>query len=75
MKITIIADVYGVSDNGTVNAAKNLANYMVAKGHDITILSPYSGKDEKGIHYITTKQFHIWGFDWYVKKNNVAGKA
>jgi len=71
MKITIIADVYGVSDNGTANAAKNLANYMIAKGHEITILSPHSQEDEKGIHYITTKQFHIWGFDWYVKKNNV----
>ena len=71
MKITIIADAYGVQDNGTGTAVRNLANAMIERGHKVTIVSPYEGEDKSGIKYIQVKSRHFNGLAWYVRKNGV----
>ena len=40
MKITIICDVLGEVNNGTILATTNLINYLRRKGHKVTVVSP-----------------------------------
>ena len=40
MKITIICDVLGEVNNGTILATTNLINYLRSKGHKVTVVSP-----------------------------------
>ncbi len=71
MKITIIADMYGTQDNGTSNAVKNLSKHMLARGHKVTVVSPYAGEDKSGIRYIQVESRHFMGLESYVRKNGV----
>ena len=46
MRVTVICDVLGETNNGTVLAAKNLITYLVEQGHTVRIVSP--DKDTEG---------------------------
>ena len=46
MKVTVICDVLGEANNGTVLAAKNLITYLVEQGHTVRVVSP--AKDTEG---------------------------
>lgn len=40
MKVTIVCDILGETNNGTTLAAKNLIAHLQEKGHDVTVVSP-----------------------------------
>ena len=71
MNITIISDVYGISDNGTCVTCKNLALQMVKRGHNVTIISPFAGENESGINYIELPIRHFWALNFILEKNGV----
>ena len=53
MKVTIICDVLGDSNNGTTLAAKNLITYLVEQGHTVRIVSPdRSTEGEEGYYVV-----------------------
>jgi hypothetical protein len=45
MIITIVADVFGVPNNGTTIAAMNLIRTLTAKGHTVRVICPDSGQE------------------------------
>jgi len=72
MKITIIADVYGVANNGTATGCRNLAMRLQERGHQVTILSTFAGENETGIKYIQLPKRKLLGFYRIAEKNGVA---
>ena len=52
MKITIVCDVLGESNNGTTLATVNLIRYLTQKGHDVTVLSPDQSTAGKENYYV-----------------------
>lgn len=71
MNITIVSDVYGISDNGTCVTCKNLASNMLKRGHNVTILSPFAGEKESGINYVELPQRKFCGLNFILTKNGV----
>jgi len=71
MNITIISDVYGISDNGTCVTCKNLALQMLKRGHNVTLVSPFEGENESGINYIELPIRQIGGLRFILEKNGV----
>ena len=71
MNITIIADVYGTSNNGTSVTCNNLARRMVERGHNVTIVSTNKGENESGIKYIQLPKRKFGGLGFIVEKNGV----
>lgn len=71
MKLTIIADAYGIQDNGTGTAVRNLALAMIKRGHQVTVVSPFEGEDKTGIKYIQVASRTFTCLGWYVRKNGV----
>ena len=71
MKITIIADVYGVANNGTATGCRNLAMRLQERGHQVTILSTFAGEDKTGIKYIQLPKRKLFGFYKILEKNGV----
>ena len=59
MKVCVVCDVLGEENNGTSIAAMNLIRSLKAKGHQVTVLCPYSDiyKDQEGFYFF--KQYHF----------------
>lgn len=64
MKITIIADVYGQSNNGTSIAAKRLVESLKKSGNDVKVVSA----DENSDYVLKKRNFLI--FNNYLEKQN-----
>lgn len=71
MKITIVADVYGVANNGTATGCRNLAMRLQERGHQVTILSTFAGENETGIKYVQLPKRKLMGFYKIAEKNGV----
>ncbi len=71
MNITIIADIYGTSNNGTSVTCNNLARRMKERGHNVTIVSTFEGENESGIKYIQLPKRTFAGLGFIVEKNGV----
>ncbi len=70
MKITIVCDVLGDPNNGTSIAAYNLINYMLKKGHQVSVVCPDKDKiGRKGYYVVPTMDFHM--FNGYVEHNGI----
>ena len=70
MKITVVCDVLGESNNGTTIAAFNLINYLRKKGHEVRILC--ADADKKGQDgYFVVPTLNLGIFNGYVAKNGV----
>jgi len=71
MKVAVICDVFGTSNNGTVIAAKNLIDALRQKGHTVRVVC--ADENYRGIpdYYIVPK-FNFGPFNRYVEKNGVA---
>ncbi len=55
MKITIVCDVLGKTNNGTTLATLNLINHLKEKGHDLTVVSPdQTTKGQKNYYVVPT---------------------
>ena len=71
MKITIICDVHGEVNNGTILATTNLINYLRRKGHQVTVVSPdkeTAGKED----YVVVPTLNLGKvLNMVVKKNGV----
>ena len=52
MRVTVICDVFGEANNGTVLAAKNLITYLVEKGHTVRIVSPDKSTEGEEGYYV-----------------------
>lgn len=69
MIITIIADIYGEENNGTVATTNRLMQHMIKRGHSIRLVSTYAGKDTKDIQYFVTKKRNFYVFNKYISAN------
>ena len=71
MKVALICDVFGVSNNGTVIAAKNLIDALRQRGHTVRVVC--ADENYRGIsdYYIVPK-FNFGPLNRYVEKNGVA---
>ena len=72
MNITIIADVYGVANNGTATGCRNLAMRLQERGHQVTILSTFEGENKTGIKYVQLPKRKLLGLYKILEKNGVA---
>ena len=71
MIITVVCDVYGAENNGTVIAAKNLINSLKSKGHTVRVLCADKECEGKENFYICpTYNFGKW-LNNYVHKVGV----
>lgn len=52
MRVTVICDVLGEANNGTVLAAKNLITYLVEQGHTVRIVSPDKNTEGEEGYYV-----------------------
>lgn len=52
MKITLVCDVFGDVNNGTMMATMNLLDYLRKKGHLVTIVSPDSSTENEDNYYV-----------------------
>ena len=52
MRVTVICDVFGEANNGTVLAAKNLITYLVEQGHTVRIVSPDKTTEGEEGYYV-----------------------
>ena len=71
MKITIVADVFGVENNGTTATIKRLMEGLIKKGHQVTIVSPYKNEESENPKYITVRTRDFGIFNGYLAKNGV----
>ena len=69
MIITIVADVYGEENNGTVATTNHLMKHMIARGHKIRLVSTYPGKNTEDITYYTVPRRSFGFLDGYISKN------
>ena len=67
MKITLVADVFGQTNNGTSATASRLVENMKKRGHDVYVVSTYKSDDK---HYYTVSPRNFFIFDNYIKKVN-----
>lgn len=67
MKITIVADVFGQTNNGTSATASRLVENMKKRGHEVKVVSTYKGDDEN-YYVVPERNFYI--FNNYIKKVN-----
>ena len=69
MKIALVTDVYGETNNGTCVTARRLVENMRARGHEVTVISPYTGE---GPGYITLQKRRIpAAVRHYIERNGV----
>lgn len=68
MVITIVADVFGESNNGTTMTVKRLIENLKKRGHEIRIVSP-TPSDEPGRYTLQTRNFYV--FNDYLASNGV----
>lgn len=69
MRISLIADVFGEHNNGTSITASRLVENMKARGHHVTVVSPYRC-DEPGYVSMPRRRFPI--FNDYIERNGVS---
>jgi len=64
LKILITTDLYAINTNGVVTSVKNLCEELIARGHDVRILTlsenKHSHKDDN-IYYIRSMPIGIYG--------------
>lgn len=72
MKITLIADIYGETNNGTSITAARLVAGLRERGHSVTVVSPSAGE---GDGYVQLPRRHIPIFQNYVEKLNGVAMA
>ena len=72
MKITIVADVLGLENNGTVKTIKRLINGLAAKGHEVRVVSPLKNDESVNPKYYAVAKRHFGIFDKYISKANGA---
>lgn len=69
MKITVVCDVLGETNNGTVLAAKNLIGYLQARGHMVKVVAP--GK-EGGENFYVVPAVNLGPLiNWILAENGV----
>lgn len=68
MVITIVADVFGESNNGTTITIKRLVSELKKRGHEMRIVSS-SPSDEPGRYTLDKRNFYI--FNDYLESNGV----
>lgn len=68
MIITIVADVFGESNNGTTITIKRLVSQLQKRGHELRIVSS-SPSDEPGRYTLQKRNFYI--FNDYLASNGV----
>jgi 1,2-diacylglycerol 3-alpha-glucosyltransferase len=71
MIITIVADVFGVPNNGTTIAAMNLIRTLTAKGHTVRVICPDSDKKDRPNFYVVPT-YYFGPFQTIVDHNGVA---
>lgn len=70
MRVTIVADVLGLENNGTTITALNFINSLKEKGHDVSVVCPDENKT--GLYgYYVVPSLNLGIFNEYVKKNNI----
>lgn len=69
MIITIVADVYGEENNGTVATINHLMKHMIARGHKIRLVSTYNGQNTEHLTYYTVPRRSFGFLDDYISKN------
>ncbi|MCD8194888.1 MAG: glycosyltransferase [Coprobacillus sp.] len=70
MNVTIIADIYGVPNNGTVLAAYNLINTLKAHGHNVKVVCcDQLSQGKEGYYVVDIRSFGP--FNHYVSRNSV----
>lgn len=67
MKISLIADFYGQHNNGTSVTAARLVSNLRARGHEVTVVSPYEFQEEG---YVQLEKMHIPVFGGYIEGKN-----
>ncbi|MFA6843360.1 MAG: glycosyltransferase [Bacilli bacterium] len=68
MIITIVSDVYGPLNNGTVITMHRLIEHLQERGHTVKVVCP--GIEEKEGRYALPIRY-IWPVNWYIKRNGV----
>ncbi len=73
MKLTIISDVWALTNNGTSNTYNTLAREMVKRGHAVKIVAPCPKDciDEYGIEWISVPARNFYCFNKYIRKNGI----
>lgn len=70
MRVTIVADVLGIENNGTTITAVNFINSLKDKGHEVSVVCPDQNKT--GLYgYYVVPSLNLGIFNNYVKKNNI----
>ena len=71
MKITVFCEILGEENNGTTIASMNLINYLIKKGHEVTVVCPDDDKkNKKG--YVILPKLHLGSFiDKIIAANKV----
>jgi Glycosyltransferase len=67
MKIVLIADFYGQHNNGTSVTSQRLVENLRARGHQVTVVSPY---EYTGVGYVQLQKQHIPVFGKYIEEKN-----
>ena len=67
MKITLVADVFGQTNNGTSATASRLVENMKKRGHEVKVVSTYKGDEQ---NYYTVPERNFLFFNNYIKKIN-----
>ena len=70
MRVTIVADVLGIENNGTTITAINFINSLKKKGHEVSVVCP--DKNKTGLYgYYVVPSLNLGILNNYVKKNNI----
>lgn len=67
MKITIVADVFGQTNNGTSATITRLIEHMKMRGHEVKVVSTYQG-DSENYYVVPSRNFGL--FNNYIEKTN-----
>ncbi len=67
MKITIVADVFGQTNNGTSATITRLIEHMQSRGHEVKVVSTYNGDGE---NYYVVPSRNFGPFNNYIEKTN-----
>jgi len=70
MNVTVVCDVFGAENNGTVIAATNLIRSLRSKGHKVNIVCCEKDKKE-GDNYYLVKELNLGPLNAIVYRNNV----
>lgn len=71
MNITVVSDVFGAENNGTVIAAVNLIRSLTSKGHNVNIVCCEKDKREDLAPCYTVKELNLGPLNLILYKNGV----